>query len=129
MDSNQRQIRILSVEDDSIIGEMLVIMLKDMGYDAITAENGNEGLELYDEALRSDHPFDIIISDFSMEGINGITLAKKIREITPGIPIILLTSFGTLVKQSDFEFIDCLLRKPLVIDELKDAIIKLVGSP
>ena len=127
MDSNEKKIRILSIEDDNIIGEMLVIMLQDIGYDAITAENGTEGLELYNEALESNQPFDLIISDLGMEGMDGITLAKELRKITPNIPIILLTGFSTLVKQGDFEVVDCLLRKPLVIEDLKNAIAKILA--
>lgn len=128
MDGNQKQLNILSVEDDSIIGEMLVIMLQDMGHEAISAENGVEAFELYEEALKSGHPFNLIISDLGMEEMDGITLAKKIREITHGIPIILLTGFSTLIKQGDYDVFDCLLRKPVVIDELKDAIIKLTHN-
>jgi len=128
LDNEQRRLKILSVEDDTIIGEMLILMLEEIGYEAINAENGNEALEMYNEALESDHPFDIIITDLGMEGINGITLAKEIKTHTPRVPIILLTGFSALVKQGDSEVVDCILRKPIVIDELKVAIAKLVRS-
>jgi CheY-like chemotaxis protein len=128
LDSNQKQLKILSVEDDNIIGEMLVIMLEDMGYEAISVENATEGLEVYNEALQTDQPFELIISDLGMEGMDGITLAKELKKITPDIPIILLTGFSTLVRQGDFEIVNCMLRKPVVIEELKNAIAKIMEN-
>jgi two-component system cell cycle sensor histidine kinase/response regulator CckA len=128
LNSNQKQLKILSVEDDNIIGEMLVIMLEDMGYEAISVENGDEGLEVYNEAVQSNTPFGLVISDLGMEGIDGITFSKELKKITPDIPIILLTGFSTLVKQEDFEVVNCMLRKPVVIDELKNAIAKILDG-
>ena len=107
---------------------MLILMLQDMGFDAISAENGNEGLELYNEGLNSDKPFNLVISDLGMGGMDGITFAKTLRKITPDIPIILLTGFSSLVRQEDYEYVDCMLRKPVVTDELNEAILKIMAS-
>jgi len=127
LNSEQKKLRILSVEDDTIIGEMLIIMLEGIGYEAVTAENGDEALDMYKEALESGHPFDIVITDLGLEGINGIALAKEVKTLTPNIPIILLTGFSALVKQGDSGVVDCMLRKPVVIDELNEAIERLLG--
>jgi CheY-like chemotaxis protein len=128
LEDTSKRLKILSVEDDGIIGEMLALMLQDLGYEATCAENGDEGLELYNEALNSNEPFNLVISDLGMEGMDGITLAKTLRQITPSIPIILLTGFSSLVKQEDYKSVNCMLRKPIVVDELNNAIVKIIES-
>jgi two-component system response regulator GlrR len=128
LDNKLKQLKILSVEDDNIIGEMLGLMLEDMGFKPVTAENAFEALEIYNEELDTDAPFDLVISDLGMEEMDGIALAKELKKITPDIPIILLTGFGSLVKHEDLVNVDCLLSKPVVIDELKSSIIKIMEN-
>lgn len=124
----QKQLKILSVEDDHIIGEMLIIMLNNMGHEAVSAENGAEALEIYNEELEAGKPFDLVISDLGMVEMDGITLSKELKKITPTIPFILLTGFSAVVRQEDMENLDYLLSKPVVIDELQETISKIMNK-
>ena len=128
MDNKSKQFKILSVEDDVIIGEMLVIMLGEMGYTTFSAENAFEGLEIYNDALNSNEPFDLVISDLGMADMDGIALSKELKRITPDIPVILLTGFGSLVRHEDYDNVDCVLSKPIVIEELNKTIQKLMEN-
>jgi DNA-binding response OmpR family regulator len=61
------------------------------GFDVITAENGEDGLAL---ALKEN--FDMIVSDIAMPKMDGITMAKKIREADVASPIIFLTNLSDM---------------------------------
>lgn len=82
--------KILVVEDDPSILELLKLTLANAGYPAIyTAENGERGLELAQKFLP-----DLILLDLMLPGIDGLTVCRKLKaaEGTQSIPIIMLTA-------------------------------------
>jgi DNA-binding NtrC family response regulator len=128
LENKLETLKILSIEDDTIIGEMLVMMLKHMGYEAISVEDAPEALDVYNEVLKSGKPFDLVITDLGLTEMDGLALSQEIKKITPNIPIILLTGFGSLVKNKSAGIVDCVLNKPLVQDELHANILKLMEN-
>jgi len=89
-----RRYSILVVDDESETAELLRIACREMPYDIIEASDGEAGLK----AATAEHP-DLILLDLMMPGIDGITVAKKLKNDprSRNIPIILLTS----VKETD----------------------------
>lgn len=84
-------VKVLVVDDDPNILELVSIQLTQAGYEVIKASNGNEALEKLD-----DHYYpDIAIVDVMMPGMDGYTLTKMIRSESD-IPILLLTAKGEL---------------------------------
>ena len=83
--------RILVVEDEAPIREMLTFVLDQNGYQAVEAEDYDEALEL----LVEPYP-DLVLLDWMLAGGTGIQLAKKMKkdEITRQIPVIMLTARG-----------------------------------
>jgi len=79
----------LYVEDDDFIRESFVLMIKRYFKEVFVAENGKIGLELYQK-----HNPDIIISDIRMPVMDGIEMAKKIKEINPNAYVIFVTAFS-----------------------------------
>jgi DNA-binding response OmpR family regulator len=79
--------RILVVDDDESLLEVLGFALEDAGFDVLKAADGNAAFTAT-EALKPD----LIISDVNMPGLDGFALCKKLREAGHGLPIILLTS-------------------------------------
>src|SRR5579863_601467 len=63
-------------------------VLKQEGFDSITATSAEEGLEL----LQTRH-FDLVVTDYRMGGMDGIAFISHVRERSPGTPIILLSGF------------------------------------
>lgn len=80
-------VKILVVDDDQFVREMLAVILDAGGYKVETAENGVEALDKF----RSGFGSDVIISDMNMPEMNGNELIKEIRKIDEDIPIIILT--------------------------------------
>ncbi|MCP4220590.1 MAG: sigma-54-dependent Fis family transcriptional regulator [bacterium] len=111
------QVKILIIDDDPSIRNMLSIVLKRNGYDITMADNGRSALE----SLKRDTLFDLVISDIKMPDISGIELLKKIKSITPRIPVIMITAFASAndaveaMKLGAEDYVT----KPFNLDELK----------
>ena len=81
----------LYVEDEDFIRDSFSLMLKRYFKELFIAKNGKEGLEIYKEKRP-----DIIISDIRMPEMDGIEMAKKIKEINPKAYIIFITAFSDI---------------------------------
>lgn len=82
------KLNILYVEDDPFIQEQLTQFLRRRVKQVFTANNGAEGLELY-----SKHHPDIVITDILMPVMDGLTMAKEIKNLDRDMPIIVTTAF------------------------------------
>lgn len=110
--------KILVVDDDIAINELIKINLELFGYNAITAYDGIQGFTLAKQELP-----DLIILDVMMPEVDGYTVAKRIREnsTTKNIPILMLTALNLLEnKIKGFDIgVDDYLVKPFEMEELK----------
>jgi PAS domain S-box-containing protein len=93
--------RVLIVEDNVDVRRFAVDLLRDLGFEAEVAASAQIALEL----LSTDATFDVIFSDVVMPGMNGIELAKIIRERSPNMPIVLTSGYShVLVEQGQHGF-------------------------
>jgi DNA-binding NtrC family response regulator len=112
----QEIVKILIVDDDPSIRNMLTIVLKKSGYGVISTDSGKSTLDKLKKET-----FDLIISDIKMQDINGIELLKKIKSIIPEIPVIMITAYASAndaveaMKLGAEDYIT----KPFNLDELK----------
>lgn len=83
--------KILIVEDDQRIAQNIRRGLADEGYDTRVAYEGVEGRQL---ALQ--HPFDLVILDVNLPGLNGYEICRSLRKAKPHLPIIMLTALGEI---------------------------------
>src|SRR5690606_14304692 len=79
--------RILAVEDSPAQAALVVADLEDEGFDVTLAVDGEQALERLDEA-----PYDLVLSDVVMPGIDGYGLCRAVKAAHPELPVILLTS-------------------------------------
>ena len=109
------QKRILIVDDDDEIRDLLEFDLQQSGYNVETASNGLEGLE---KALSN--RYDLILLDVMMPKMNGFDVCKNIRKAKNSVPILLLTAKGTINDKTEgFECgADDYLIKPFDIQEV-----------
>src|SRR5689334_858322 len=83
--------RILIVDDDRAMCQLLLDLLREEGYDAEVAYDGESALAKY-RAVR----FDLTITDLMMPKMRGIELVQRLREIDSGALVLLITAFGTI---------------------------------
>ena len=110
-----RSARILVVEDESPVREMLVDVLAGQGHDVVARADGASALARLD-----DPAFDLALVDLSMPGMSGWDVAKALRAAQPQLPIALVTGWGD---QIDFgeardRGIDYLIAKPFNVDDM-----------
>lgn len=80
--------RILYVEDDPTIAQVISVSLSDEGFDVTLAENGATGI-----SLAKDREFDLAIVDLRLPDVSGLDVVREIRKTTD-IPIVIFTAFG-----------------------------------
>ncbi|MBI1300111.1 MAG: PAS domain S-box protein [Alphaproteobacteria bacterium] len=83
--------RILLVEDESAVRTFSERALKNKGYDVISAEHGEAALEIYKK--EGQKPIDLLITDVVMPGMDGPTLAQRIRQYSPKLKIIFMSGY------------------------------------
>jgi two-component system response regulator PilR (NtrC family) len=83
--------KILVVDDERSMRELLELVLKREGYAVHTAENGARALDLVRQNL-----YDLMISDVKMPDINGIDLLMRVRDVSPETMVIMITAFATV---------------------------------
>ncbi|MCW5924507.1 MAG: response regulator transcription factor [Saprospiraceae bacterium] len=83
-------IRVLIIEDDPRVAELIQRGLSEHGFDAALAYDGLSGKKL---ALQND--YDLVITDIVLPKMDGLDLCKSIRQAKPDLPIIMLTALGT----------------------------------
>ena len=104
--------RILIVDDDYDIRNILSRYLLIQGFEVETADNGLEALEIFNEMY-----FDAVLTDFQMPGMDGIKLADQIRKHDPKKLIIMITS-NKLMNSQEKELVDYVVEKPFELNEI-----------
>lgn len=79
--------RVLLLEDDLNIVELLTIHLQDLGCETVAAMNGLQGL-----TMATEQPFDLIILDIMLPGMNGIDVCRRFRQTNRHTPILILSA-------------------------------------
>ena len=113
--------QVLIVDDELNLRKILSAQLTRDGYDVLTAEDGERGLQLLGE-----HHIDLVITDLKMPKVDGMTLLKRALEEDPELPVVLITAHGTIdtaveaLKSGAFDFVT----KPFDKDEVRQIVAK-----
>ena len=107
--------RLLVVDDDEQIRELLTFDIAQSGYVVDSAKDGEEGLK---KALENN--YDLILLDVMMPKMNGYDVCKNIRLVKPNVPILMLTAKGTINDKTEgFDCgVDDYLVKPFDVQEV-----------
>ena len=117
----QSCLRVLIVDDEPMVRDVVAAMLTNEGHSIETAEHGIEALEKFQE-----QPFDLVITDRAMPFMNGDQLAAAIKKTSPRTPIIMLTGFGGMMTAAGEmpEDVDFVASKPIKLATIREAIAK-----
>ena len=108
--------KILIVEDEKSMRDVLRILLEEETHRVITAADGFEGLSCLDKDI-----FDLVITDIKMPKADGFEILKKVKEISPSTIVIMITAFSNTetaieaMKLGAYDYIS----KPFNINELR----------
>lgn len=113
--------RLLVVDDEPIVGKRLQQVFSKIGF----------AIETYTEpaaamAAMAARPFDIVVTDLKMEGMDGLEVLRRVKAMNPAVRVIIITGYASpdtaelAQQQGVFEF----LAKPFRLDELKQVIFR-----
>jgi signal transduction histidine kinase/ActR/RegA family two-component response regulator/uncharacterized membrane protein affecting hemolysin expression len=122
-------LRVLCVDDEPLLREMLQQILEQGGHTVEVADGGPAGLALFRAARQRGQPFDVVITDLGMPYLDGRQLAKTMKR-EASTPIIMLTGWGSLMKDDgDLPAqVDGVLSKPPRIAELYEMLGKVTRA-
>jgi CheY-like chemotaxis protein len=106
---------ILFVDDHEVLARLSCEILEMQGYRAVCAYSANEALDKFEK-----EKFDILVTDFRMEGMNGLELARRIHQRDPQVPVIIVTGYGPVDGGTDVNA--CLQKEemfPALLEKIK----------
>ena len=117
-------LRILVVDDDPVLLKSLRDALEGDGHTIITANGGQEGMDLFRAALKDKQTFDAVVTDLGMPYVDGRQVASAVKATSPSTPVIMLTGWGQrLVADGDIPpHVDLVLSKPPKLRDLREAL-------
>jgi CheY-like chemotaxis protein/putative methionine-R-sulfoxide reductase with GAF domain len=117
--SNPGTKKVLVIDDQPIVTDLLVSVLERMGYQSQVASSGTIGLEIFNQ-----NGFDLVITDLGMPDVSGWQVSKMVKTKKPHVPVVVITGWGVdpdpnKMKESGA---DLIIYKPFQIDELEKII-------
>jgi two-component system response regulator PilR (NtrC family) len=108
--------RILIVDDERSMREMLAILLRREGHDVATAENGRTAIDLI-----ASRPFDVVVSDARMPDVDGLEVLRQARAANPTVIAIMVTAYGSpdLIRGVETLGVNDYVEKPFNTEVLK----------
>ena len=104
----QTRVPVLIVDDDSFLADTFQLILEDAGFYVETACTARQALERAEET-----PFRLVITDLKLPDMRGNELSRLLKELLPGVSVILLTGMSNIEKSADKRDPDEVLRKPI----------------
>jgi CheY-like chemotaxis protein len=121
--------RVLVMDDEEIIREVLREMISQMGYEVKFAMDGAEAIELYTRAIASNKPFDLVIMDLTIpDGMGGKETVKNLINVDPEVRAVVSSGYSNdpvMSNYREYGFIG-VISKPYNIEELTETLNKLI---
>jgi len=110
-----RPARILVIDDEETVREVLGKMLSQVNHRVTVAQNGDEGIRLFQAK-----EFDIVLTDLGMPGMSGWEVCQKIKKMNPYTPVGMITGWGMEVSQGKMEEcgLDFIIAKPFDFNQI-----------
>ena len=118
--------KVLVIDDEEGIRNLLDILLRRRGYDVVLADGGRKGLELF----RRERP-DVIVLDLNRPEMDGVAVLQQVRSLNPDQPVIILTGAGTPEKEQRVHALGVseFVEKEFSLHRLGDALKRVLKTP
>ncbi len=117
MTSSAQDQRILLVDDNAVVRDMLVDLVGSLGYVADAASGGAEALALFDR-----NRYDIVLTDLLMPGMSGWEVLAAVRQRDPRMPVVIITGTPAVGDPRASQPGVAVLKKPVDVKALDDTI-------
>ncbi len=114
---------ILVVDDDREVGNVLHLILTQLGHQVTVATRGTEALTMFRQGS-----YDLVITDLGMPDISGWDIASEIKAKSPETPVILITGWGVQLDATEREKVDGVIAKPFSKSELSAQLAQFLGA-
>ena len=124
-EETKTKLKILVVDDDENIREVLSDLLLLEGHEILLAEDGEQALLIFEEILP-----DVVITDLGMPGISGWEVARRIKSIDPSKKVIVISGWGATLQKDQLEenYVDQVLAKPFHLEQVKKIIVEVMSK-
>ena len=106
--------KILLVDDDPLVRMGATAMVEDLGHEVLEAGSGREAMQVFEQ----NGDIELLITDYSMPGMNGAELASAARRLKPRLDIILMTGYGDTLPNGESQDSYRKLGKPFLQTDL-----------
>jgi signal transduction histidine kinase/CheY-like chemotaxis protein len=124
--------RILVMDDEPAVLEVLCDMLESLGYQPIATEEGGEALATWEQAVAASRPFHAVILDLTIRGgMGGVQTAQELRARQANVPIVASSGYANDRVMSSYKEhgFDAVLRKPYRMEDLSAALSGILSGP
>lgn len=121
----KKSLKILAIDDQEIIRDLLVNMFGSAGHEVTTAERGEEGIAKF-----KIQRFDLVVTDLSMPDLSGWEVAREVKRLRPDMPVILITGWGQNLDEEKLREsgVDRVVSKPFRIEQLMKTVEELLAK-
>lgn len=117
--------RVLFMDDEEVLCEMVSAMLEHLGYEPMTASDGAEAIRLFVEAREAGWPISVVIMDLTIPGgMGGYEAAQRLRKIDPAARVVVSSGYSNDPIMADFRsygFVGS-IAKPYQLEELEETV-------
>jgi two-component system, cell cycle sensor histidine kinase and response regulator CckA len=112
---------VLLVDDEEIVLDVGVLMLKRLGFQVLQAREGTEALEVYKQNPEN---VDLVIMDLVMPNGGGLTLYRQLRSLNPHVKVIATSGYDSSGQMDELSELGCsnFIQKPFILSQLSEKI-------
>lgn len=119
-----RRLKLLLVDDDPLVLGPLAEALSEVGHEVQQCSDGRQALSAVRRALLARQPYDAVVTDLGMPGLDGSVVAREVKSLSPGTRVVMLTGWGRRMSDTGAPpaGVDVLLGKPPRLEEVLAAL-------
>ena len=119
MSQRQRRLKILIVDDNQAVCDILSQLCSFLGHEVLSAKTGAEGLDL----VQREADVDMVFADYKMPVMDGVAMVERIKAQNPNLPVVLITgSVGVTDSDLKRARFDAMVHKPFELKSITECI-------